>query len=162
VELRKKAVFREIVTLKEPAKAGGQAESPTAETGSRIGSALKAYKQKDGLPGNCPIRDVLDRIGDKWSTLLVLTLAERPHRFGELRRAVFDISQRMLTQTLRELQRDGLITRKVHPTTPPSVEYALTAIGRSLLDPLSHLIRWADVHHAAIRTARSEFERDTA
>jgi len=143
-------------------KADGQAESLPAETGSRIGSTLKAYKQKDGLPGNCPVRDVLDRIGDKWSTLLVLTLAERPHRFGELRRAVFDISQRMLTQTLRELQRDGLITRKVHPTTPPSVEYALTALGRSLLDPLSHLIRWADVHHAAIRAARSEFERETA
>ena len=107
------------------------------------------------VPADCPIRGVLDRIGDKWSTLLVLTLAERPHRFGELRRAVFDISQRMLTQTLRELQRDGLISRKVHPTTPPSVEYALTALGRSLLDPLSHLLRWADQHHAAIRTART-------
>jgi DNA-binding HxlR family transcriptional regulator len=148
--------------LKEPAKAGGQARSTPAETGSKIGSTLEAYKQKDGLPGNCPIRDVLDRIGDKWSTLLVLTLSERPHRFGELRRAVFDISQRMLTQTLRELQRDGLITRKVHPTTPPSVEYALTPLGGSLLDPLSQLIRWADVNHTAIRTARSRFERETA
>jgi DNA-binding HxlR family transcriptional regulator len=161
VELRKKAVFWEIVTLKEPAKAAAQALGTPAETSSRIGPALKAYKQKDGSPENCPIRDVLDRIGDKWSTLLVLTLAERPHRFGELRRAVFDISQRMLTQTLRELQRDGLITRTVHPTTPPSVEYALTALGSSLLDPLSHLIRWADVHHTAIRTARSKFERDS-
>jgi DNA-binding HxlR family transcriptional regulator len=114
----------------------------------------------DGRPDNCPVRDVLDRIGDKWSTLLVFTLAERPHRFGELRRAVFDISQRMLTQTLRELQRDGLISRKVHPTTPPSVEYALTPLGRSLLEPLSHLIRWADENHGAIRTARSKFERE--
>ena len=148
--------------MKEPAKTGAQAESTPAGSGNGIRSTLRAHQQKDGLPGNCPIRDVLDRIGDKWSTLLVLTLAERPHRFGELRRAVFDISQRMLTQTLRDLQRDGLITRKVHPTTPPSVEYALTAIGRSLLDPLSHLIRWADVHHTAIRAARSKFERETA
>lgn len=156
--------------MKEPAKTGPRAEGVPAESGgsgsggssSGITSALQAYQQKDGLPGECPIRDVLDRIGDKWSTLLVLTLAERPHRFGELRRAVFDISQRMLTQTLRELQRDGLITRKVHPTTPPSVEYALTAMGKSLLDPLSHLIRWADVHHTAIRAARSKFEHEMA
>jgi DNA-binding HxlR family transcriptional regulator len=123
---------------------------------------LKAYVQEDGALGNCPIRGVLDRIGDKWSTLLVLTLAERPHRFGELRRAVPDISQRMLTQTLRELQCDGLISRKVHPTTPPSVEYALTPLGRSLLEPLFHLIRWADDNHAAIRAARSKFEQETA
>jgi len=148
--------------LKEPAKTGARTEEMPAESGSGIRSALQAYQEKDGLPGNCPVRDVLDRIGDKWSTLLVLTLAERAHRFGELRRAVFDISQRMLTQTLRDLQRDGLITRTVHPTTPPSVEYALTPIGRSLLDPLSHLIRWADVHHTAIRAARSKFERETA
>jgi DNA-binding HxlR family transcriptional regulator len=91
-----------------------------------------------------------------------MTLAERPHRFGELRRAVFDISQRMLTQTLRELQRDGLISRKVHPTTPPSVEYALTPLGRSLLEPLSHLIRWADDNHGAIRAARTKFEREAS
>jgi len=108
----------------------------------------------------CPVRDVLDRIGDKWSMLLLLTLAERPHRFGALRRAVPDISQRMLTQTLRELQRDGLISRHVHPTTPPSVEYRLTPLGCSLLEPLSQLIRWADAHHAAIRVARSAFERE--
>jgi DNA-binding HxlR family transcriptional regulator len=85
-------------------------------------------------------------------------LAERPHRFGELRRAVFDISQRMLTHTLRELQRDGLISRKVHPTTPPSVEYALTPLGRSLLEPLSHLHKWAEENHTAIRAARAQFE----
>lgn len=122
-------------------------------------AALEA--RSDGRPEQCPVRDVLDRIGDKWSTLLVLTLAERPHRFGELRRAVFDISQRMLTQTLRDLQRDGLISRKVHPTTPPSVEYALTPLGRSLLEPLSHLIRWADHNHSVIRSARTKFDRDS-
>lgn len=107
---------------------------------------------------NCPIRDVLDRIGDKWSTLLITTLRERPHRFGELRRAVPDISQRMLTQTLRDLQRDGLISRHVLPTRPPSVEYKLTSLGQSLLAPLTNLVHWADAHHAAIRSARSSFD----
>jgi DNA-binding HxlR family transcriptional regulator len=108
----------------------------------------------------CPVRDVLDHMGDKWSTLLLITLGGRAHRFGELRRAVPDISQRMLTQTLRDLQRDGLISRHVFPTTPPSVEYALTPLGSSLLVPLSTLIQWADEHHGAIRAARSAFARE--
>jgi len=114
------------------------------------------------LTAACPIRDVLDQIGDKWSTLFVLILGERPHRFGELRRAIPDISQRMLTQTLRDLQRDGLVNREVFPTVPPSVEYSLTPLGRSLLEPLSHLIRWADANHDAIRAAREEFVREAA
>lgn len=105
----------------------------------------------------CPIREVLDQIGDKWSTLFIGILGERPHRFGELRRAVPDISQRMLTQTLRDLQRDGLVDRQVYATVPPSVEYSLTPLGRSLLEPLAGLIRWAELHHAAIRQARAAF-----
>jgi DNA-binding HxlR family transcriptional regulator len=117
-------------------------------------------KQWAGLGdlGNCPVRQVLDKVGDKWSTLFVMVLGERPHRFGELRRAVPDISQRMLTQTLRELQRDGLVSRQVFPTTPPGVEYSLTPLGRSLLEPLSHLVKWADANHAEIRQARDAFE----
>jgi DNA-binding HxlR family transcriptional regulator len=107
----------------------------------------------------CPVRDVLDHIGDKWSTLMIIVLGERPHRFGELRRAIPDISQRMLTQTLRDLQRDGLVGRQVFATVPPSVEYRLTPLGQSLLEPIAALVRWADVHHPAIRTARSEFGR---
>ena len=107
---------------------------------------------------NCPIRDVLDCIGDKWSTLIITTLRERPHRFGELRRTIPDISQRMLTQTLRDLQRDGLISRHVEPTRPPSVEYRLTPLGQSLLTPLAALIHWADNYHEAIRIARSSFD----
>lgn len=108
---------------------------------------------------DCPIRGVLDRIGDKWSCLLILTLAERPHRFGALRRAVPDISQRMLTGTLRSLQRDGLIARTVFPTTPPSVEYRLTPLGSSLLDPMYDLVAWADEKQAAIVGARAAFDR---
>ena len=125
-------------------------------------SVVRSYKQA-GLPIlKCPVRDVLDQIGDKWSTLLLLILGERSHRFGELRRAVPDISQRMLTQTLRDLQRDGLISRHVHPTVPPSVEYRLTPLGQSLLEPLSHLIRWANSHYGAIIAARSSFQRQAA
>jgi DNA-binding HxlR family transcriptional regulator len=129
---------------------------------SEATSAIKSYKQSGRPITDCPVRDVLDQIGDKWSTLLLLVLGERPHRFGELRRAVPDISQRMLTQTLRDLQRDGLISRHVYPTVPPSVEYRLTPLGRSLLEPLSHLIRWANSHYGAIIAARSSFTREAA
>ena len=115
------------------------------------------YQKVSGVVGasQCPVRDVLDHISGKWTSLLVLLLAVRPHRFGELRRAVPDISQRMLTQTLRDLQRDGLITRHVYPTVPPSVEYRLTRLGRSFLRPLISLVRWSERNHQAIRTARS-------
>jgi DNA-binding HxlR family transcriptional regulator len=107
---------------------------------------------------NCPVRDVLDRIGDKWSTLFVLILARRPHRFGELRRAVPDVSQRMLTQTLRDLQRDGFVRRQVLATTPPSVEYSLTPLGASLHAPMKALADWAAAHHGAIHAARAAFD----
>jgi DNA-binding HxlR family transcriptional regulator len=106
----------------------------------------------------CPIRSVLDRIGDKWSVLIIMTLAEAKRRFGELRREIPDISQRMLTQTLRDLQRDGLVSRHVFPTNPPSVEYRLTALGQSLLAPMAGLVRWSDTNHAAIRKARGVFD----
>jgi DNA-binding HxlR family transcriptional regulator len=107
----------------------------------------------------CPVRGVLDRIGDKWSFLIVSMLAEKPHRFGELRRAVPDISQRMLTQTLRDLQRDGLVDREVFPTNPPSVEYSLTKLGQSLLVPMNGLIAWAGKNHAKINSARAVFDK---
>lgn len=107
---------------------------------------------------DCPIRDVIAGLSGKWSVLILLALEEAPHRFGALRRAVPDISQRMLTITLRELQRDGLLTRTVHPTVPPSVEYALTELGQSLVQAVLPLIGWADRHHGAIRGARRSFD----
>ncbi|MGE0394473.1 MAG: winged helix-turn-helix transcriptional regulator [Vicinamibacterales bacterium] len=110
-------------------------------------------------PDQCPVRDVLSHIGNKWSTLLVTRLGDRAHRFGDLRRRIPDISQRMLTQTLRDLERDGLVSRTVQATRPPSVVYDLTPLGRSLLDPLQSLIQWADTNHRHIRTARAAFER---
>jgi len=109
-------------------------------------------------PVYCPVRDVLDRIGDKWSILMIMTLASRSQRFSELHRAVRGISKRMLTQTLRDLERDGLITRHVYPTTPPSVEYRLAPLGQSLLVPMANLIVWADRSTADIRAARARFD----
>lgn len=121
--------------------------------------AASRRKARSGIQA-CPVRDVLDQIGDKWSTLIVQTLAPGPQRFGALRRAVPDISQRMLTQTLRDLQRDGLVSRTVFPTVPPSVEYRLTPLGASLLEPLRGLIAWAEANHAAITASRQAFERE--
>lgn len=110
---------------------------------------------------NCPIRDMMQQIGGKWSTLMLEALAARPYRFGELRRKIPDISQRMLTQTLRDLQRDGYITRTVYPTQPPSVEYRLTPLGQSFLALLRSLVHWSTENHAAIRAARSVYDAET-
>ena len=103
----------------------------------------------------CPTRQALDRIADKWTVLIVGSLAERPHRFGELRRAIDGISQKMLTQTLRSLELDGLVTRRVKPTVPVTVEYSLTATGRTLTQPLEAIRCWAEQHIDAVLTARS-------
>ncbi len=108
--------------------------------------------------GNCPVRDVIDRISGKWSTLLMEALAKQPYRFGELRRLVPDISQRMLTQTLRDLQRDGYIDRQVFPTKPPSVEYSMTPLGRSLFEPLSKVLQWASDNHGSVKAARARYD----
>lgn len=125
------------------------AKTPSATSAAR--------KLRDALD-HCPIRNVLDRLGDKWSLLIVHMLAAAPLRFGALRRAIPDISQRMLTQTLRDLQRDGLIERRVFPTVPPSVEYRLTAMGKSLLKPMQELVDWAEKHQRRINNARSGFD----
>lgn len=106
---------------------------------------------------DCPVRDVLDHMGGKWNSLMLLALADGPMRFSQLRRFIPDISQRMLTQTLRDLQRDGYLSRTVYPTQPPSVEYRLTELGMSLLTPLRTLVQWSQANHAAIRQARREY-----
>ncbi len=109
---------------------------------------------------NCPVRDVIDVISERWSSLLMMALAEHPHRFGELRRLIPDISQRMLTQTLHELQRDGYVHREVFPTKPPGVEYSLTDLGRSMFEALNVLIEWADENHATVTAARLQFDSE--
>ncbi|WP_040810049.1 winged helix-turn-helix transcriptional regulator [Nocardia concava] len=105
--------------------------------------------------GACPMTDTLRRVGDKWSVLLLALLGGRPYHFNELHRAIEGISQRMLTRTLRSLEADGLISRTVFSTLPPTVEYALTPLGESLLRPLSALADWAVAHEAEIAAARA-------
>jgi DNA-binding HxlR family transcriptional regulator len=104
------------------------------------------------------VREVLDRVGDKWSVLVVELLAEEPRRFGRLRRSIEGISQRMLTLSLRALERDGLVKRTVFPTVPPSVEYALTPLGRTLREPVCSLASWASKHRVEIQAARERFD----
>jgi DNA-binding HxlR family transcriptional regulator len=111
---------------------------------------------------DCPVRDVIDNIGGKWNTLMILALADGPMRFSALRRLIPDISQRMLTQTLRDLQRDGYIGREVFPTQPPSVEYRLTPLGQSFLVLVKGLVDWSKQHHDAIRAARAEYDAAAA
>lgn len=135
----------------------GEAEVTTAAAGGSDDRFVAEWQP--GPPSkDCPVRDVLDRIGDKWSSLMVGILAAGPHRFSAIQRAIPDISKRMLTQTLRDLERDGLIARTVFPTKPPSVEYRLTPLGETILEPLTVLVRWADRSHAAIRAARAAFD----
>jgi len=111
------------------------------------------------LPADCrAVSEVLARVGDKWSVLVVTRLGGGPLRFNELRRSIGGISQRMLTLTLRGLERDGLITRTVFPTVPPRVEYGLTALGRDLLQPVSALGDWALRNQAKIARARDQFD----
>lgn len=110
-----------------------------------------------GHERRCPVRDVLDCIGDRWSLLALLALADGTLRFTEVKRAIGDISQRMLARTLRSLERDGYVTREVHATVPPKVEYTLTALGESLLTKVTPLIRWADENHDRVRRARKAY-----
>ena len=110
-------------------------------------------------PSDCrAISQVLSRVGDKWTVLVVSALGDGPKRFNELRKALGSISQRMLTLTLRGLERDGLVTRTVFPTIPPRVDYELTDLGRSLLTPVNGLSDWARENRIAMEAARARFD----
>jgi DNA-binding HxlR family transcriptional regulator len=104
------------------------------------------------------VRDVLNRVGDKWSVLVVALLGDGRKRFSELRRSIEGISQRMLTLTLRGLERDGLVTRTIFPTIPPRVDYQLTKMGRTLLEPISLLAEWSEENRTAIQEARDRYD----
>lgn len=104
------------------------------------------------------VASVLARVGDKWSVLVIMLLGDGPRRFNELKRMIGGISQRMLTLTLRGLERDGLVTRTVFPTVPPRVDYELTDLGRGLSDPVMKLGAWAQQHLSDIDTARKNFD----
>jgi DNA-binding HxlR family transcriptional regulator len=129
---------------------------------------MTAKRKQEGtnlIPGNLhvpedcrAVSEVLSRIGDKWTVLVVSELGHGPKRFNEIRRALGSISQRMLTLTLRGLERDGLVTRTVFPTIPPKVQYELTRLGGSLLVPVSGIGLWARQNRAAIEAARQRFD----
>ncbi|NOU49054.1 helix-turn-helix transcriptional regulator [Pseudoalteromonas sp. JBTF-M23] len=107
---------------------------------------------------DCPIRNVVAQIGDKWSMLILFSLVEGPDRFNALKSRVVGISQRMLTQTLRDLEREGYVTRTVYPEVPVKVEYELTEMGRGLVKPLYELVSWAQVNHNEIKRSRKAYD----
>ncbi len=111
---------------------------------------------------SCEIRELLDRLADKWSLLVVELLGTGKRRFSQLHREIDEISQRMLTLTLRHLERDGLIARTVHPVVPPRVDYELTSLGESLLAGISPLVAWTRAHRDEIAAARATYDARTA
>ena len=116
-----------------------------------------AVRQWDTREG-CEVRQILDRVADKWSLLVIALLQERTMRFSELRRAVDGVSQRMLTVTLRNLERDGLVRRTVYAEVPPRVEYRLSPLGCTLLSTIEALVHWTEEHQDEIARARAEFD----
>ncbi|ROR92390.1 winged helix-turn-helix transcriptional regulator [Nocardioides aurantiacus] len=119
---------------------------------------MTATHAPDPYSGACPSRQLLDRIGDKWTVLVLGVLATGPRRYGEIARAIEGVSQKMLTQTLRHLERDGMLVRTVHATVPVRVDYELTDLGRSLSGPLAVLEAWAVEHIGVIEQARAAYD----
>ena len=123
---------------------------------------IKKTKQKGDVSKTTgPSREVLTLIADKWTVLIIHTLSDKTLRHNELSRSLGDISQKVLTQALRKLERNGIITRTVYPVVPPKVEYALSPIGRSLVSTLGTLSSWAETHFPEVLSARERFDKDT-
>ena len=122
---------------------------------------VTTHSADEGLE-NCPIRNVICRFGDSWSFVTLLTLAAEKKRFNELQRSLPKISQRVLTQTLRQLERDGFISRTVVATVPIRVTYALTQLGISFIEPASSLLRWAETVNPMINAARKSYDSGSA
>jgi DNA-binding HxlR family transcriptional regulator len=141
----------------------GTSKSPT-DAESTVGSGCcewdDAYQWD--TREDCEVRQILDRIADKWSLLVIALLDRRRMRFTELRREIDGVSQRMLTVTLRQLERDGLVKRTVHPVVPPRVEYELTPLGVSLHETVQALVMWTDAHQREIAAARGAYDARTA
>jgi DNA-binding HxlR family transcriptional regulator len=110
----------------------------------------------------CRIREILERIGDKWSLQVIFHLGDGPQRFTVLKRSIDGVSQRMLTVTLRGLERDGIVSRTMYPVVPPRVEYALTPLGATLLDAVGAIVSWADAHLAEVDAARAAYDARVA
>ncbi|MBB4915140.1 winged helix-turn-helix transcriptional regulator [Streptosporangium saharense] len=132
----------------------GTSKEPSYCTGTDDDQARQWDVRED-----CEVRHILDRVADKWSLLVIALLDRRTMRFSELRRTIDGVSQRMLTVTLRQLERDGLVKRTVYPTVPPRVDYELTSLGISLHEVINSLVIWTEAHQQEISTARSEYDR---
>ncbi len=137
------------LTGSRPHDQPGAAEAPAPSLGG--------VETASGFEQPCPIRDVLDRIGDQWSLLVLQALAGGTLRFNALLREVGDISKQMLSRTLKQLECDGFVSRTLYAEVPPRVDYELTALGRSFLEPMAVLVAWADTHHRAICDARRNY-----
>lgn len=119
---------------------------------------IAAWKDQGFDPANCPVRRILDHVAAKWTVLILIELHQGPRRFNELLRLLPDISRRMLTQGLRDLERDGILTRTVYETRPPSVDYRLTPLGSSLMEPLLALVDWASGNSNRIFAAQDDYD----
>lgn len=116
-------------------------------------------KDKELCPSGCPSREVLDIIADKWTVLIIHSIAAGPKRHNELARSLGDISQKVLTQGLRKLERNGIVLRTVYPVIPPKVEYALSPLGKSLISMLTTLAEWSEKHFHEVLSARKKFDK---
>jgi len=121
----------------------------------------EAARRYHAYLASCPARRLLDRIGDKWVTLVLSALADGPQRYSDLSRRIAGVSQKMLTQTLRSLERDGLVSRSVTPSVPVRVDYALTPLGTTLMPLLAHIKEWAEQHMDEVAAARAAYDRVT-
>jgi DNA-binding HxlR family transcriptional regulator len=148
--------------------AGTADRSPAAAEGSAAGGTAPAEGSAPGdlapdlLSPDCPTRRVLDRIGDKWTVLVVLLLSDGPMRFSELRTSLGQVAPKVLTQTLRRMERDGLLSREVFAEVPPRVEYALTALGHSLITPIATIADWAETNVGRITAAQAAYDAGRA
>ena len=124
-----------------------------------LSGALVTAGKPNPYAAECPTRTILDRVADKWTALLLGLIAEKPMRFNQLRREVEGLSQKMLSQTLKGLERDGLVTRTAFATVPVTVEYALTPLGRTLAEALAPLVAWAGAHIDEVLSARARYDR---
>ncbi|OPC81846.1 transcriptional regulator [Embleya scabrispora] len=135
----------------------GTSKEPTPCPGNQEDYDALQWDVREG----CEVRQILDRVADKWSLLVIAILESRTLRFTELRREIDGISQRMLTVTLRQLERDGLVRRTVYPVVPPRVDYALTPMGTTLHTTIRSLVTWTEEHQERIAEARAEYDART-
>jgi DNA-binding HxlR family transcriptional regulator len=123
---------------------------------------VRSSPEPEVFTANCPTQQVLETIADKWSVIVIYVLSKGTRRYSELQRMIGGVSQKMLTQTLRKLERDGLVERHVYPVVPPKVEYSLTPLGKTLTELLRAICKWAEIHLEEIEAARVHYDEGTS